>query len=113
MRSGQATTLVVFAIDLLLATGMSHAQVRGRGAGGATPQGDILRGEGAFLQGAGWYELNSAKGTASTSGRWRGSRTGTRITSEIPEASLQRLPGQEEERIAEGVRRTSRQADGG
>jgi hypothetical protein len=62
MQHGHAITLAVFAINFLVATGISHAQARGRGAGGSTPQGDILRGEGAFLQGAGWYELNSAKG---------------------------------------------------
>ena len=28
---------------------------------GATVQGDILRGEGAFLRGMGWYELNDAR----------------------------------------------------
>jgi hypothetical protein len=52
------------ALGLLLVLGMAgldkelRAQVRGRGS---TIQGDILRGEGQFLRGAGWYELNSAR----------------------------------------------------
>ena len=34
----------------------------GQGGGrGSTPQGDILRGQGQFLRGAGWYEFNSAR----------------------------------------------------
>ena len=38
----------------------AFAQVRVVGPG-STVQGDVLRGEGVFLQGAGWYDLNEAK----------------------------------------------------
>src|ERR1700758_4786340 len=42
-----AATLVTIAL-----LGKSDAQ---------TPQGDILRGQGRFLEGAGWYNLNTAR----------------------------------------------------
>jgi hypothetical protein len=44
---------------LLIAATAAWAQ-----RGGSTPQGDILRGQGAFLRGAAWYEVGSAKARA-------------------------------------------------
>jgi hypothetical protein len=41
---------------------------------GSTPEGDLLRGQGQFLKGMGWYELNSAKANAinaKTEMEWR------------------------------------------
>ena len=38
---------------------------------GSTPQGDMARGEGVFLQGLGWYELNDAKAMALNFETWR------------------------------------------
>jgi hypothetical protein len=42
----------------LLVSGFAQAQPVGRGS---TVEGDILRGQGAFLQGAGWYNLRTAQ----------------------------------------------------
>jgi hypothetical protein len=47
---------------LLLGVACVEEEAAAQGKGrGSTPEGDILRGQGQFLRGAGWYELNSAK----------------------------------------------------
>jgi hypothetical protein len=45
---------------MLLTTGVARAQVRDVGRG-STVRGDIPRGEGVFLQGTSWYDLNETK----------------------------------------------------
>ncbi len=45
---------------MLLTTGAARAQVRDIGPG-STVRGDIPRGEGVFLPGASWYDLNETK----------------------------------------------------
>src|SRR5262245_47357809 len=49
-----------FALGITLTLAAAAFGQRYDGAG-STVQGDILRGEGQFLRGAAWYELNSAK----------------------------------------------------
>ena len=56
-------TASCLAVLLLLAGPEARAQVRRVGPG-STVQGDVLRGEGVYLQGAGWYELNDARAAA-------------------------------------------------
>jgi hypothetical protein len=55
------------AISLLIVSGNSCetlAQIQQAVGPGSTPQGDMVRGEGVFLQGLGWFELNDAKAAA-------------------------------------------------
>ena len=44
--------------------GQAGARRNGNAGPGSTIEGDVLRGEGAFLRGMGWYELRSAKARA-------------------------------------------------
>jgi hypothetical protein len=57
MRSARTFVAVGCFVWLLIISAV-HAQNTGRGS---TVEGDILRGQGAFLQGAGWYNLRTAQ----------------------------------------------------
>lgn len=67
-----AKIAIILGCALSIAEQQAWAQIRRVGPGSTVP-GDILRGDGVFLQGMGWYELNDAKAmsiNADTAIRW-------------------------------------------